>query len=105
MSNQEPSLDAISRCWQRGRVMVDDDGLRCAAFTHQGHGGNPAGVVLEAAGLSGGERQDIARAMGYSETVFLERTRNPGHFRTRYYSPLAAVALPTEPSGRAHRSR
>jgi PhzF family phenazine biosynthesis protein len=74
-------------------VTIAADVLRYAAFTHQGRGGNPAGVVLEAASLSDGERQDIARAVGYSETVFLERTTNPGQFRTRYYSPLAEVAF------------
>ena len=74
-------------------MTIADEVLRYAAFTRQGRGGNPAGVVLEAAGLSGGERQDIARAVGYSETVFLERTSNPGRFRTRYYSPLAEVAF------------
>jgi PhzF family phenazine biosynthesis protein len=73
--------------------MIADDVLRYAAFTHEGRGGNPAGVVLEAAGLSGSARQDIARAVGYSETVFLEKTGSPGHFRTRYYSPLAEVAF------------
>ena len=40
------------------------------AFTHQGRGGNIAGVVLEADHLTSSEKQAIAKELGYSETAF-----------------------------------
>src|SRR4051794_38885263 len=46
------------------------DVLRYAAFTDEGRGGNPAGVVLDAAGLTAEEMLGIAREVGYSETAF-----------------------------------
>jgi PhzF family phenazine biosynthesis protein len=45
--------------------------LRYAAFTRDPRGGNPAGVVLDASGLSAGDMQRIAAEVGYSETAFL----------------------------------
>ena len=45
--------------------------LRYAAFTVNGRGGNPAGVVLDARGLDGTDMQAIAADIGYSETAFL----------------------------------
>ena len=45
--------------------------LRYAAFTVDGHGGNPAGIVLDARGLDVAEMQAIAADVGYSETAFL----------------------------------
>jgi PhzF family phenazine biosynthesis protein len=70
-----------------------DTVLRYAAFTDQGRGGNPAGVVLDARALTDAERQDIARAVGYSETAFVEETAAAGTYRVRYFSPLAEVAF------------
>ena len=70
-----------------------DTVLRYAAFTHQGRGGNPAGVVLDARALTDAERQDIARTVGYSETAFIEQTGEEGTYRVRYFSPLAEVAF------------
>ena len=69
------------------------DVLRYAAFTDNGKGGNPAGVVLDARGLTESERLGIAAEVGYSETVFLEPTEAPGEYHTRYFSPLAEVAF------------
>jgi PhzF family phenazine biosynthesis protein len=75
-------------------MLRTDRVLHYAAFTSTGgRGGNPAGVVLDAAHLDDVRRQEIAREVGYSETVFLEETREPGRFRTRYFSPLAEVAF------------
>ena len=54
--------------------------LRYAAFTVDGCGGNPAGVVLDARGLDPADMQAIAADVGYSETAFL-------------------VARPDEPTG------
>ncbi|MEA2124647.1 MAG: hypothetical protein QOI80_1429 [Solirubrobacteraceae bacterium] len=59
--------------------------LRLAAFTDTPDGGNPAGVVLDAAGLSAAEMQAIAAEVGYSETAFVD-----GH-AIRYFSPAAEV--------------
>ncbi|MFF7454226.1 PhzF family phenazine biosynthesis protein [Kitasatospora sp. NPDC008115] len=64
--------------------------LRYAAFSADPEGGNPAGVVLDAAGLSDGRMLAIAAEVGYSETAFL--TPDPaGGFAVRYFSPLAEV--------------
>jgi PhzF family phenazine biosynthesis protein len=66
--------------------------LRYAAFTDTPDGGNPAGVVPEAAGLEHGEMLGIARAVGYSETAFLTRCAgSPDAFDVRYFSPEAEV--------------
>ena len=62
--------------------------LRYAAFTANGTGGNPAGVVLEASGLSDSEMLAVAAAVGYSETAFLTARLGEGHFRDRYFAPL-----------------
>jgi PhzF family phenazine biosynthesis protein len=59
--------------------------LRYAAFTDRPDGGNPAGVVLDAAGLSDDEMLKIAADLGYSETAFVEGEE------IRYFSPLAEV--------------
>lgn len=67
--------------------------LRYAAFTDHGRGGNPAGVVLDAAGLSQTQMSAIAADVGYSETAFLPPSDTPGTYRVRYFSPLAEVAF------------
>ncbi len=67
--------------------------LRYAAFTEQGAGGNPAGVVLDARGLEAAERLAIAAEVGYSETAFVEPSAEQGQYRVRYFSPRAEVAF------------
>ena len=42
-----------------------------SAFTVNGKGGNPAGVVFNADNLSDAEKLKIAQAVGYSETAFV----------------------------------
>jgi PhzF family phenazine biosynthesis protein len=59
--------------------------LRYAAFTDTPAGGNPAGVVLDAAGLPDAEMLRIAADVGYSETAFVDGEA------IRYFSPLAEV--------------
>jgi len=71
-------------------AMTVDAPLRYAAFSDSPTGGNPAGVVLDAAGLEAGEMQRIAAEIGYSETAFLQR-RNDGDYDVRYFSPQAEV--------------
>jgi len=61
--------------------------LRYAAFTDRPSGGNPAGVVLDATGLSDAEMLQIAADLGYSESAFLTGDR------LRFFSPLAEVAF------------
>ena len=46
--------------------------LRYAAFTDTPAGGNPAGIVLDAGGLSDAEMLRIAADVGYSETAFVD---------------------------------
>jgi PhzF family phenazine biosynthesis protein len=65
--------------------------LRYAAFTTVPGGGNPAGVVLDAAGASDAEMQQVAADVGYSETAFLVPAPGTGAFDVRYFSPLAEV--------------
>ncbi|MFD9305239.1 PhzF family phenazine biosynthesis protein [Streptomyces sp. NPDC060048] len=73
------------------------DVLRYTAFSDDPAGGNPAGVVLDAAGLDEAAMLEIAAGLGYSETAFLtappedlggERGRA---FTVRYFSPKAEV--------------
>ncbi|GAB3834304.1 PhzF family phenazine biosynthesis isomerase [Kribbella italica] len=67
--------------------------LRYTAFTTDPAGGNPAGVVLDAADLSDDAMQAIAADLGYSESAFL--THGPegadGVVPIRYFSPQAEV--------------
>ena len=66
--------------------------LRYAAFTIDGKGGNPAGVVLDAQGLDAEEMQRIAAEVGYSETAFLVARKNePNVYDVRYFSPMHEV--------------
>jgi PhzF family phenazine biosynthesis protein len=64
--------------------------LRYAAFTDDPAGGNPAGVVLDAAGLDDATMLATAAEVGYSESAFLV-PRDDGRFAVRYFSPLAEV--------------
>jgi PhzF family phenazine biosynthesis protein len=65
--------------------------LRYTAFSTVPTGGNPAGVVLDAAGLDDAAMLAIAGEVGYSETAFLWRLGAPGRLRVRYFSPAAEV--------------
>jgi PhzF family phenazine biosynthesis protein len=64
--------------------------LHYAAFSADPSGGNPAGVVLDATGVSDAEMLRIAADIGYSETAFLVPHGN-GRFEVRYFSPKAEV--------------
>lgn len=68
--------------------------LRYTAFTHDPEGGNPAGIVLDAAGLSDAEMLAVAAEVGYSETAFLTaRDDERRAFRVRYFAPSTEVAF------------
>lgn len=64
--------------------------LRYTAFADGPGGGNPAGIVLDAASMTGDEMLATARRVGYPETVFVVggTTDRP---RVRYFSPGAEV--------------
>ena len=66
--------------------------LRYAAFTDAGRGGNPAGVVLDAAGMDDAAMLAVARDVGYSETAFVTAGA-PGRRTVRYFSPEGEVAF------------
>ncbi|GAA5031333.1 PhzF family phenazine biosynthesis protein [Microbacterium fluvii] len=69
------------------------DVLRYAAFVDpaQPGGGNPAGVVLDAASLTDERMQAIAAEIGYAETAFVLGATGDGARRIRYFSPIAEV--------------
>jgi len=62
---------------------------RLAAFTRDGQGGNPAGVVLADTLPDAAEMQQIAHDVGYSETAFA--APQAAGFRVRYFAPEAEV--------------
>ena len=66
--------------------------LRYTAFTVDGRGGNPAGVVLDASRLGDAEMLAIAADLGYSETAFVtEPMDSAGRATVRYFAPLQEV--------------
>ncbi|MFI0938623.1 PhzF family phenazine biosynthesis isomerase [Streptomyces sp. NPDC021020] len=68
--------------------------LRYTAFTTDPAGGNPAGVVLDAAALDDAAMLAIAAEVGYSETAFVTAADDGARrFRLRFFSPLAEVAF------------
>ncbi len=62
------------------------------AFTRAGRGGNPAGVVLDAAHLSPTQMQDIAAQLALSETAFVVASESCD-LRVRFFTPNAEVRL------------
>lgn len=58
------------------------------AFTNQLFGGNPAGVVTDADGLTDQEMQHIAREMNLSETAFvLKPSSEEADVKLRFFTP------------------
>jgi PhzF family phenazine biosynthesis protein len=66
--------------------------LRYTAFSERPEGGNPAGVVLDAAGADSDAMQEVAAEVGYSETAFLFPLVE-NEFVVRYFSPVAEVSF------------
>ncbi|MFE5670988.1 PhzF family phenazine biosynthesis protein [Agromyces sp. NPDC056523] len=64
--------------------------LRYAAFTSDPAGGNPAGIVLDAAGLDDADMLRIAAEIGYAESAFISDDATGSH-RVRFFSPHAEV--------------
>lgn len=64
------------------------------AFTETPLTGNPAGVVVDASGLTESEMQVIAREMSLPETAFILPTSADGaNLRIRWFSPTVEVPL------------
>lgn len=61
------------------------------AFTFNGEGGNPAGVVLNADQYSQEEKQEIARRAGYPETAFISRS-NVADRKLEFFTPNKKIA-------------
>ncbi|MFG6278746.1 PhzF family phenazine biosynthesis isomerase [Microbacterium sp. 5K110] len=71
--------------------MTDAPGtLHLLAFAAEPGGGNPAGVVLDAAALDDAGMLRIAADLGYPETAFVT-ARDGDRLRVRYFSPEAEV--------------
>jgi PhzF family phenazine biosynthesis protein len=63
--------------------------LKLAAFSHNGRGGNPAGVAFFES-MPGDEKMlRIAKEVGYSETAFL--VKQADSWRVRYFAPEIEV--------------
>lgn len=83
-----PSAVPQSREFKRIRIKQVD------AFTDTPLMGNPAGVVLNAQGLSDQQMQAIAREMAVSETAFILPSNKPGaDLRIRWFSSETEVPL------------
>jgi len=70
--------------------MTSIDIQRWTAFSSDPAGGNPAGVVLDAGGLTDAAMLGIAADLGYAETAFVSRGQGAAR-GIRYFSPLAEV--------------
>lgn len=62
------------------------------AFSNKPFGGNPAGVIPDAKGLSEIEMQQIANEMNLSETAFVLK-KNSTSFEVRFFTPKCEVDL------------
>lgn len=61
------------------------------AFTYNGEGGNPAGVVLDADKYSQKEKQEIARLAGFPETAFVSRS-DVADRKLEFFTPNKQIA-------------
>lgn len=65
---------------------------RASAFSKDGAGGNKAGVVLDQTPLTPVQKQEIAKEVGYSETVFFSESK-AADYRLEYFTPADEVPL------------
>lgn len=61
------------------------------AFTYNGEGGNPAGVVLDADQYTNEEKQEIARLAGYAETAFVSQS-DVADRKLEFFTPNMQIA-------------
>jgi PhzF family phenazine biosynthesis protein len=60
------------------------------AFSVNGEGGNPAGVVFDADQLSAGMKQEIARLAGFPETAFVSSS-SVADFKLDFFTPIKQI--------------
>lgn len=73
--------------------------LQLDVFTHEPFGGNQLAAFTNAAGLSDGEMQAIAREMNFSETVFVLPARDVKALRRlRIFTPGAELPVAGHPT-------
>ena len=65
---------------------------RLTAFPKEKHGGNKAGVVINANILSEEQMQKIAKEINYSETAFVLNSES-ADFKIRFFTPISEVSL------------
>ncbi len=65
---------------------------RLSSFPKEDHGGNEAGVILDADLLKDKEMLRIAKEIGYSETAFVSKS-NVADFKVRFFTPVNEVSL------------
>lgn len=74
--------------------MPDLAAYKVDAFTDRAYGGNPAGVVPDAASLTEAQMRAIAREMNLSETAFLLPPTSPAaDLRVRFFTPTSEIPL------------
>lgn len=72
--------------------------VTCDVFTDTRFGGNPLAVVLDAAGLSAGQMQQVAREFNYSETTFVLPAEHGHDRRVRIFTPAREVPFAGHPN-------
>lgn len=76
------------------------------AFTTEPFTGNPAGVVLDATGLTDAQMQSIAREMNNPETAFVFPPQSPdASLAIRYFTPTTEVPICGHATIAAHHVR
>jgi PhzF family phenazine biosynthesis protein len=69
---------------------IDVQLLKSFGVTNEG--GNPAGAVLNAAGLTDEQKKAISKEVGYSETAFVEKS-DKADFKVTFFTPTDEVDL------------
>ncbi len=70
----------------------------CDVFTNQRFGGNQLAVLPEAAGLSDGQMQQIAREFNFAETTFVFPPERGHTRRVRIFTPVREVPFAGHPN-------
>lgn len=71
----------------------------CDVFTATAFAGNPLAIVLDADALTPAQMQVIAREFNLSETIFVQRPRDPAHTaRVRIFFPTAEIPFAGHPT-------
>jgi len=83
--------DNVTRVGHKTRRRVRLVGY--ASFAATAAGGNPAGVVTEAAGMDDAELQRVAALAAAPTTGFIVGIRAPGNFVVRFFTPKQEIDL------------